>query len=444
MVASFAGFAARAETVTLTPEALRGAAMQASVQGRHAAALAMVQALLTRDPDDVAAHLVASRTYRDMGAAGPALTAALTASKLATTDEQRFSASMLVAQALSTAGRRTEAQLWLRWAANQAPTEGARAVAQRDFRYVRSRNPLKVDLSFSAAPTSNLNNGSAAEVATVYGAPLTLSGDARALSGLRVGGGATLTWRFPATERRQAQAYLSLYHHTHVLSDEAKAQAPNVAAEDFDYSSVSVGYRQVLSFGPGKGLWTWEASAGRSWYGRDPLADFAKLGLGRTFVWGEVGNVSVVGTLRHQRYVEGSGVRATSVGVTTALTRQVGQGGRVKLAFGVEDSMSDEPNVDYTAYRLSGEWRLGAPLAGAEVTLSAGVELREYPLSIYTPLPGRREDVSQWLSADFLFPKAQVWGFAPTVSAQYNLRASNADRYDTETFSIQLGVQSVF
>lgn len=106
--------------------------------------------------------------------------------------------------------------------------------------------------------------------------------------------------------------------------------------------------------------------------------------------------------------------------------------------------MSDETNVDFTAYMLDAAWRLGKPVAGALVTLSAGVEMKEYPFSIYTPIPGQREDISGSISAEALFPKADVWGFAPTVTARYNQRNSNADRYDTETFSIELGIQSVF
>lgn len=272
-------------------------------------------------PGDFTAHIVASRSYRDLGQADAALAEALTASKLASNDAERFTSSLLVAQALSTAERRFEAQLWLRWAANQAPNERARAVAMRDFRYVRSRNPVKLDFSFNVAPSNNINNGSSADLVTIFGLPAVLSGDAKALSGTRISTGAELTWRFPATERKRARAALSFYHQTHILSDEAQVQAPLAEDEDFDYTSLTASYRQDLNFGAGTGLWGWKVSAGRSWYGGDPLSDFVALGLDRTIALEGVGNLTVATGIQHQVYVDGSGVDATAVSLSAAVNR---------------------------------------------------------------------------------------------------------------------------
>lgn len=231
----------------------------------------------------------------------------------------------------------------------------------RDFRYVRSRNPLKLNFSFNAAPSNNINNGSSADLVTIWGLPAILSGDAKALSGTRYTTEAELVWRFPTTDRSSAQAHLSIYQQMHTLSSEAKAQAPNAKARDFDYTNVEAGFRQVLSFGPGKGLWSWNAAVGRSWYGRAPLSDYYELGLDRTLAWGKVGNVTVATDLSHQRYIDGSDVTATALGLSAALDRRLAKGGNLRLEIGIKDSMSDEPNVDFTAYRLGAAWRLGKP-----------------------------------------------------------------------------------
>lgn len=406
---------------------------------------AITVALLERDPQDIEALMIRSRVRRDLGDFDTALALALKASKLAKRQVDRYRASLLVAQALASDGRRFESQLWLRWAVDLAPDERMAAVAARDFRYVRSRNPLSIELAFDVGPSSNVNNGSSAEVITLYGIPgWSLSGDALALSGTRIAAGAGLTWRVQANERRRTQATLAFSHQTHILSSEARLQAPNAEARDFDSTTVQAGVRQILNFGHGRGLWTWEVSAGRNWYGRDPLSDFVSLGLDRTLAFGKVGNLTIAGELGYQRYIDGSGVTATTLGLSGTYAHRLETGGRLTLGLGVEDSMSDETNIDFTAYRLDAAWRLGKPLAGASVTLSAGVELKDYPFSIYTPIPGAREDLSRSVSAEFLFSKAQIWGFAPTVTARYNQRSSNADRYDTETFSVELGIQSVF
>lgn len=106
---------ALASPLQLTPEQLRAHALVVAASGHREEALAMIAALLLRDPEDFAAHLISSRIKRDMGDTDGALVEARTASMLAKNQTQKYSASMLVAQALATAGRRTEAQLWLRW-----------------------------------------------------------------------------------------------------------------------------------------------------------------------------------------------------------------------------------------------------------------------------------------------------------------------------------------
>ena len=63
-----------------------------------------------------------------------------------------LAAALAVAQALSSEGARTRAQLWLRRAMQVAPTKRQKALAVRDFRYVRLRNPWSTRLSFSVAP----------------------------------------------------------------------------------------------------------------------------------------------------------------------------------------------------------------------------------------------------------------------------------------------------
>jgi hypothetical protein len=442
VLALAAAAGAKAETVTLTPEALRAQAMAAAQAGQTDLALAYVEALLRRDPTDVAAHLIGSRARRDAGDTAGALAAARAASKYAKTDNEKFTSSLLVAQALATSGRRSEAQLWLRWAAQQAPDDRTRAVAMRDFRYVRSRNRLRVNLTFDVAPSSNVNNGSSEDIVTLFGLPFALSGAAQALSGTRYAGGAELTWRLAVTERQQSHAVMSLFHQTYSLSSEAKAQAPGAEGSDFAYSSAQFGFRQKLSAGEGRGLWGWDVTLGRNWYGGGPLADFGEVGVERTLRVGERATLTFGGDVAYQQRLDGSDDWARAVTLDAAWSRRNGRGDQLRLDVAVEDSTSNDFGLDFTAWSVGAQYRLGKPVMNSVVTFSAGVELRDFPVTPYKA--GGREDLSGRLGLELFFPKADYWGFAPVVSLQGSFRESDVDLYDNETISVGIGIRSAF
>ena len=147
--------------VALDADGLRAQAMVALNAGDPATARSFAKALLHRDPQDRNAYLILARSARDMGDIPPARAAARKAWELAETDAQRYSAALITAQVLSTEGKRTRAQLWLRRAGQHAPNDRLRAKAKRDFNYVRQRNPWHTDFTFTLAPNSNINNGSA-------------------------------------------------------------------------------------------------------------------------------------------------------------------------------------------------------------------------------------------------------------------------------------------
>lgn len=433
---------AAAQTVTLSPQELKTQAMGAAAAGQHRMALAMLEALLKRDPNDFGAWLLSSRLWRDLGETDLALTAARRASELAGTEAQKFQSSLLVAQSLATAERRTEAQLWLRWAAQQAPNDRARAVAMRDFRYVRSRNPLSIQLTFDIAPTSNVNNGSSQDVVTLFGLPFVLSGAAQALSGTRIAGGTELTWQLEATETRQTDLSLALFHQTYVLSDAAKAQAPGATGSDFAYTSTALTYRQKLSLGDGRGLWGWSLGAGRNWYGGAPLSDYATAGLDRTFRVGKADTLTLGGSLQYQQRLDGSNAWANAIKLNASYVHKTPGRDQLRLDLGIEDSTSNDPNLDYTAWSVAAQYRLGEPVMNSVVTFVGGLEWRDFPVSPYTATG--REDLSARLGVELLFHNVDYWGFAPVLTLEQNTRASDVDLYDSETFSVKLGVRSVF
>src|SRR6056297_3922224 len=98
----------------LSPEQLRELAGQAVLAGQAGLAFDLSGALIDRDEADLNAHLIRSRAARDLGRNDDALIHARRAWTLSETEEVRYASALAVAQALSSSGRRTAAQLWLR------------------------------------------------------------------------------------------------------------------------------------------------------------------------------------------------------------------------------------------------------------------------------------------------------------------------------------------
>ncbi len=187
----------KAERLHLSVEQMQLAAELNLRNGNVERALAFADALLARDAQDVTASLVRSHALRMKGEFAQAQASARSAWRLANSANLKFNAATLMAQSLSSEGKRTRAQLWLRRAREVAPSERHAAQAAQDFRYVRQRNPWQTHLSFSLAPNSNINNGSANDRSVALyrvftplfgaGTEVDLGASSQALSGFEAG-----------------------------------------------------------------------------------------------------------------------------------------------------------------------------------------------------------------------------------------------------------------
>jgi tetratricopeptide (TPR) repeat protein len=235
--------------------------------GQPDRALALSDALLQRDPGDMTALLVRAQALRTLGRFGKAQEAARSGWRQAATREEKYAAALVMAQALSSDGKRTRAQLWLRRAAQAAPTDRHAARVARDFKYVQQRNPWQTTLSFTLAPTSNINNGSARDRSAllyqllnplgVDGAgEVVLGAASKALSGIETGAEVQSRLRFSQTERTAHDLRFRLSYSTYQLSGSAKRDlaqdnadralrgepAQTITGTDFAYGTVQFGY----------------------------------------------------------------------------------------------------------------------------------------------------------------------------------------------------------
>lgn len=424
----------------LTPAELRLAALEMLRLGRPDLTAGFTDALLARDPEDFEALLLRARAMRDLGRNEAASEDSSRAWALARDDQQRYAAAMVRAQALSSGGHRTMAQLWLRRAAEHAPDESAKALARRDFRYVQARNPWSTQLRFRVAPSSNVNNGSSKDRVRLFDLPfdLALQGSAQALSGVEYAVGADIRYRVAETASHAHDLLLAFDHRAYTLSSEAKAMAPGVKGSDFNYTSLGLGYGFHIRTAPGVEHEI-TAEAGRNWYGGAHYGDFLALGYAQTRKL-ETGGRLAFGLGGERRF----GPKAPEADVVTghASFGQPVPGGMADIFVAGAVSTSDTSTADYRDWQVGARYMTGRPVAGTLPALTVTYGNRDYDRSPFTS--GGREDDRIGIRLDVVFPEVEYYGFNPMMSLNAERTASTVDLYDTEEFGISFSIRSAF
>lgn len=435
---------AEAKPVVLDPAGMRQLAAEVLNAGQAEDALALTEALLQRDPQDVTALVLQSQALRMLGRMDESRQMARRAWAAAETDEQKFSAAVTRAQVLSAEGRRTAAQFWLRRAVQVAPTEEAQALAERDFRYVRARNPWVFAFDLSVAPSSNVNNGSSRGTFDLIGIEdLPIPEDMKALSGLDIAFGTDVTYRLPATDWSRTEFGLGLLTRQVVLSADAKLQAPSAEASDYAYDAVELGVtHRRLAFAPLRYA-EFGALVGHNWYGGASMSNYvqANFGMEDRTAPGRVLGFDIMGvrTWRLDSDTQSNDQIIGSFGIDQAF----GEAGILSVDFVGRQVYSESPELAGTGYLGSIGWEFADPLPG-DITLSAsiGVGYRTYPNSNYAD--GGRQDRTQIGDVSFGINQLTYLGFVPTVSLTAARTRSNAALFDTRSLGINIGYESAF
>ncbi len=442
LVLACAGPAAT-QRVEIGPDALRDQAARAAAAGFSQRALSYSDALLQRDPQDIGAWLIRAQAARDMGRYDDSRGAARRAWGLAGTDRQRYAASLAMAQAQSSAGNRISAQWWLRRAVQNAPDPAARARAVRDFRYVRARNPWAADFSFSIAPRSNVNNGSARATTRLFDLPFEfqLDGSAQALSGIEIAGGANLRYRLDQDSTHRSDLLLRFHHRGYALSDAAKAQAPGVSGSDFAFSSVSIGLVHETR-PPGRGApRKTHGVVGRTWYGGDPYMQFVQLGLTQHFaLTPRTGAALGLGVEAQQGLSRASDSRSVQLGAD--LVRVMAGGHRLHLGLDGLVSRAHSANLDFDKLAVSAGLDLARPVLGMQLSMGMTASVKDHDRSALSAAGRHDEELALRVTADF--PAVDYYGFIPSATVSAARTRSDIDLYDTNEVGLEIGFRSAF
>lgn len=434
--------------VTLNADELRQAAVVALQGGDGETARRYAEALLARDEHDLNAFLILARASRDTGDTRTARSAARSAWALSETDAEKYSAALITAQVLSSQGKRTRAQLWLRRAAQHAPNDLLRERAKRDFRYVKQRNPWKTDLTFTLAPNTNINNGSARDRSRLnyqiseilFGEPIEfdLDDQAQAISGIEIGGSVRTRYRFHQTPTTAHDAKLALSYRTFTITDDLEDDS--VKGSDFAFGTLSGGYGyRRLNFDR-KGEFALDIEGGQTWYSGSRYASYLRTQVQQSY------RTSAQRQFRFGGELERQWGQATpdldTIGVSASLTQSFASGNSGYLGIFVTATNSPELTSEYTEVTLRTGLALRKPIMGAAVQFGLGASWRDYDVS--RDARDGRQDNRVFADVTATFKDIDYYGFNPSVTLSASSTNSNIGLYDVNRVGLNIGIKSAF
>lgn len=431
------------DSVTLTPDSMRGAAAILLDQGRPVEAADLADALLARNEDDVAALIIRARVAIAVADFAGAIRLAERAFRNADTGDEHYAAARIAALGHAELGQDTRAQWWLRRAGNFAPDAAARQSVAEDFRFLRQRNPLAISLKFGISPSSNVNGGSASEVIILPGLPFefVLDGEARALSGLQFEGGVNLTYRLRQSERSATFFDISAQGRTYVLSAEARDLAPDARGSDYaDLSgTISLTHRWLPE--EARGPWSITGTLGQTWYDDAPFLSFAQGLIAKTtrFDAGRrldiSGFVETQNRLQDEEQLAALGGRARWTWITDARDT-------ASLNAGFRDTLSELEDVAFDGVSIGADYEFDQPIFDVRLGLSADLEYRYFAQSAYSFDP--REDWRGTLGVTIGLSRYTYYGFEPQVIFEATRTESNVALYDSQALRLNFGIRSTF
>ncbi|WP_136057651.1 hypothetical protein [Candidatus Halocynthiibacter alkanivorans] len=440
-------------TVALNREQAVLLAEQRLRAGDAPAALLVLENVITYLGDSHGVRLLQSSAAQASGDLVLAAKAAKQAWRLATDRTTRFRAAQMAAQVAARRSRKLEVKLWLRRTTQNAPNDRVRAMVARDYRIARRYDPWQRRFSFSLTPSNNLNGGSSSDVLIVDGVDLegVLSPDAQALSGLRLRAGVDLKYRLKPTSRSMTSLGFRSDITRNYLSSDAQDLAPDVRNSELNYtlSEVSISQKRALAARPGGGtaaVLSYGAAVGQTWYGGEDLTSYQRLNLGwaRNLAAGK--RLSTSATVESQTALTSGSSDSLSWKLGGRFGRPMGNGDRISFSLGATLVDADSINSTWRGLDLGLIYQIKAPLAGAQLSLSLGLDYRDYSafdLGIYMA-PGGRQDQGVRAGITAVLPQIQYMGFAPVLSLDLARRRSNVSRYESRDLGLGLSFRSAF
>ncbi|WP_133064525.1 tetratricopeptide repeat protein [Marivivens niveibacter] len=429
-------------------QSARNIAAQAVRVGDTQVAIDIATQLLRANPDDTEAHAILASSLLKSGDTKAAYRAARLGYRTATENTQHLALARIASIAAFQNGRLTASQLWLRRAAIHAPTPQTEAQIAQDYRRIAQQNPLRLQFDLSFSQSDNVNGGSESEYNIIDGLTAigTLSPDAQALSGFRVGYAVTAKYRVAQTSDTLFELNGHVDGTSVFLSNEAKEASPDSENSDFSSARVTLGatYRQNI----GDVSTSWQFKTGRRFAAGDPYYDFAQYGGGLD--WRSDNGFGVgLDASRENRFGRNDSDWSDEVtSYAVSLHKRFSDGplaGRGRLTFSQSETESSNSNRNGDVRGISMNYSFANRVGPAQITAQLGRSWADYPdYTIIVPVPGGRSDDTTFASIDFTFPDQSFAGFAPVLTVTGQWTESNVSRFDRSASGIEFGLRSTF
>ena len=340
------------------------------------------------------------------------------------------------------AGQFTRAEWWLRRAANHAKTTDTIAIVEQEFQAIRQQNPLSVKLSFSVAPSNNVNGGAEEEFFYLDDIKFLFSPDSLALSGVEYSGDVDLSYRISQSQKQTTSIGAYLYARTYTLSSESKSTAPNVSGSDYGLTlaEVSLNHRRLLidGLGPtGVSLHT-----GQIWYGGNPLWRYNRLALSQDFLINQKSSATIRTFIQKQKTLNSINPDTTVYDVQGIYARSLPNQDILQLSLGYRYNVAALNTYTYTDYRASIGYSLDKPVLGSMMSFSLSAGHKNYD-EFSLSLDGRRDKYVS-IGTTAVFEKISYFGFSPSLSLVVSKTNSNVTRFSSVEVQGSFGIQSNF
>lgn len=360
----------------------------------------------------------------------------------ASSDVEKLQSARLVSAAYFGLGQYTAAQFWQRRAANHAKTPQEAFQLREDMSAIRKANPLAIRLSFSIVPSDNVNGGAADKTFSLDDFTFEFAPSSLALSGIEYSGQLDLLYNLRESETGVTAAGLSFYGRTYSLSQSAKEAAPGVSGADYAYTQLEASLRHRQNIFDGLGPSEVALQVGKTWYGGDPLHNFARLGLSQDFVLGPDAALTISGFAEHQNTLSTAKVDRQVYDLKGIYAQRLGNQDVLRFTLQRRFYDADEETFTYSDSRFVVSYEFAERLWNTKLSLFAGIGYKTYD-EFSLSLDGRRDrSVSAGFTA--VFESVSYFGFSPSVTVAANKTQSNVARFTTHSVEARLGFTSNF
>ncbi|MEB8386194.1 surface lipoprotein assembly modifier [Rhodobacteraceae bacterium KMM 6894] len=405
-------------------------------------ALALARALIARDPQDPDALVLMAAALQQSGKHKEARKSARDAFTASTTEHQKYESAMLVGRSDFHGRAYMRSQYWLRRAAQAAPDPQARQAAERNFRYVKRVNPLRLRFSAGVKSSSNVNGGTSADTINLFGLPFQINQGSRALSGTEYALDFDLRYRLAQTKKGETALTAEMESRTYSLSSDSRRKAPNARASDYSFQRMEVGLARRFTPGSGKGVYEIAGAVGRIWYGGKTTSDYTSLSLSHGFqlfpATGARLSFSVDRQIRHN-----SAARAAYVyELEGQVAHEFSNKDRMIFLGSLKQTDADVSYIRNTALSADLIYSMAKPVFGVRFSPTVGLEQRRYPDDIYQNTS--RRDLTKRLGIAASFDNVEYLGFSPTLHVEFSDTESNVSIHERQSLDVFLKINSRF